>query len=313
MVKIVEVGPRDGLQNETVPIPTRTKIAFVDALSASGVGEVEVSAFVSRRRVPQLGDAEEVFAGIVRRPGVVYSALVPNELGLDRALSAGVGKVAVFTAASETFTRRNIHATIAESLRRFAPVVSRARRERLPVRGYLSAAFWCAYEGRMEPHAVRDLFRRLVDLGVDEVSIADTVGRATPDDVKRLLDLLLPCCPADRVAMHFHDTYGRAVANVLASWACGIRTFDSSAGGLGGCPFAPGATGNVATEAVVQALEALGVRVGVDRRRLVGARRLLDPYLDDADRRPPEDELPGCAGCEYAAGEVCCGIVEARP
>lgn len=313
MVKIVEVGPRDGLQNETVPIPTRTKIAFVDALSASGVGEVEVSAFVSRRRVPQLGDAEDVFAGIVRRPGVVYSALVPNQRGLDRALSAGVDKVAVFTAASETFTRRNIHATIGESLRRFAPVVSRARRERLPVRGYLSAAFWCAYEGRMDPRAVTDVFRRLVDLGVDEVSIADTVGRATPGDVKRLLDLLLPCCPADRVAMHFHDTFGRAVANVLASREYGVRIFDSSAGGLGGCPFAPGATGNVATEAVVEALEALGERVGVDHRQLVQARRLLAPFLKGARRQPPEDELPGCAGCAYATGDVCCGVGGGRP
>jgi len=313
MVKIVEVGPRDGLQNETVPIPTQTKTAFVDALSASGVGEIEVSAFVSRRQVPQLGDAEDVFAGIARRPGVVYSALVPNEQGFHRALSAGVDKVAVFTAASETFTGKNIHATIGESLRRFAPVVSRARRERLPVRGYLSAAFWCAYEGETDPQAVLDVFRRLLDLGVSEVSIADTVGRATPDDVKRLLDLLLPCCPASRIAMHFHDTYGRAVDNVLASWERGIRIFDSSAGGLGGCPFAPGATGNVATEEVVEALEAVGEEVGVDRWRLVQARRLLDPFLDTGPEALPEDELPGCAGCEYATGEVCCGIAEARP
>jgi hydroxymethylglutaryl-CoA lyase len=312
MVKIVEVGPRDGLQNETAPIPTRVKTAFIDALSESGVGEIEVSAFVSRRWVPQLGDAEDVFAGIARHDGVIYSALVPNERGLDRALSAGVDKVAVFTGASETFSRKNTHATIAESLLRYASVVSRAQRERLPVRGYLSAAFWCSYEGKTDPPAALDVIRRLFDLGVDEVSIADTVGRASPDDVRRLLDVLLPWYPAKKFAMHFHDTYGRAVANVHASWECGIRIFDSSTGGLGGCPFAPGATGNVATEEVVKALESMGERVGVDCRRLVRARRLLDPFLENGRRRLPEQELPGCAGCEYAAGEVCCRVGAAR-
>lgn len=259
MVKIVEVGPRDGLQNETSPVPTDVKTSFVNALSA------------------------------------------------------GVDKVAVFTGASESFTRRNIRATISGSLRGYAPVVSRARRQGLPVRGYISAAFSCPYDGKTDPQAVLDLVGRLFDLGVGEVSIADTVGRASPGDVGRLLDAVLPWHPAQRVAMHFHDTFGRAVANVRASWECGIRIFDSSAGGLGGCPFAPGATGNVATEAVVQALETAGETVGVDRGLLARARRLLDPYLeDDRRRRPPGADLPGCAGCAFATGEVCCGLGAAR-
>ncbi len=306
MIKIVEVGPRDGLQNETAPVPTDVKVAFIDALSASGVGEIEVSAFVSSRRVPQLGDAREVFDRIRRKDDVIYSALVPNEKGLDRALTARVDKIAVFTAASETFNRKNIHATIKESLQRFSPVVARSKKERIPVRGYVSTAFWCAFEGKIAPAAVIDVVNRLIDLGVDEVSISDTVGRAAPDEVRELLDLLLLRLSPDQIAMHFHDTYGRAVENILASRTFGVDIFDASTGGLGGCPFAPGATGNVATEAVVAALESAGETVGVDRRTLAQARSLLDPFITDDRRTLPEEDLPACAYCEYATGPVCC-------
>jgi hydroxymethylglutaryl-CoA lyase len=291
MVKIVEVGPRDGLQNETASVPTHAKIAFVDALSMSGVGEIEVSAFVSPRWVPQLGDAEAVFGGIIRNENVVYSALVPNERGLDRATASRVDKIAVFTAASESFNRNNINTSIEGSIRRFLPVTRRAQEMGVPVRGYVSTAFWCALEGRIRPEAVLGVVARLVDTGVDEVSISDTIGKASPEEVKRLLDHLLPRLPIDRIAMHFHDTYGRGIQNVLASWSYGIRIFDASAGGLGGCPFAPGATGNVATESVVRALMGAGAAVDVDPEKLSQARRLLDPFLAD-ERRSPKTAPP---------------------
>jgi hydroxymethylglutaryl-CoA lyase len=305
-MKIVEVGPRDGLQNETALIPTGVKIAYVDALSETGVDEIEASAFVSPRWVPQLDDAAAVFKGISRAKKVVYSALVPNEKGLARAIRARVDKVSLFTAASETFNRKNINTSIAGSLQRFLPVVAGARRERLPVRAYVSTAFWCAFEGRIAPEAVVDLVNRLVDMGVGEVSISDTVGKATPDEVRRLLDVLLPLLPAKHIAMHFHDTYGRGVANVLAAWSDGIRTFDASAGGLGGCPYAPGASGNVATEDVVTALEGKGVDVDVDLEKLHRASALLTPYLVDDLRSMPEADAPVCAACQFSTGDVCC-------
>ena len=305
-MKIVEVGPRDGLQNETAPIPMNTKVAFVDALSATGVGEIEVSAFVSPRRVPQLGDAKQVFRRISRKNGVIYSALAPNEKGLDRAIEAEVDKVSVFTAASETFNHKNINTSIAGSINRFMPVVKRARSERLPVRGYVSTAFGCAFEGKILPEAVISVVEKLIDIGIDEVSISDTIGKASPDEVRRLLELLLPIISSDRIAMHFHDTYGRGVENVLTSWSYGIRIFDSSVGALGGCPFAPGATGNVATEAVVKALEDKGVKVGVDLQKLLRARRLLDPFLIEDRRSLPKDGSPACAACQFSQGEVCC-------
>ena len=305
-MKIVEVGPRDGLQNETATIPTDVKIAFIDVLSASGVNEIEVTAFVSPRWLPQLSDGEAVCRGITRQAGVVYSALVPNERGLDRAIAARVDKIAVFTAASETFNGKNINTSIAGSLQRFEPVVRRARNEGLTVRGYISAAFWCAFEGRIAPEAVVAVVDRLIDLGVHEVSISDTVGRARPQEVAALLALLLPRLPADRIAMHFHDTYGRAVENVLTSWRAGIRTFDASVGGLGGCPYAPGATGNVATEALVKALEAEGIAAGVDLAGLAQARQLLEPFMTDALRTLPAVDSAACEACEYTRGEDCC-------
>lgn len=279
MVRIVEVGPRDGLQNERQPVPTEQKIALVDALSACGVDEIEVSAFVSPKWVPQLADAEQVFAGILRKTGVVYSALVPNEQGLDRAQAARADKIAVFTAASETFNRKNTNASIDESFARFRPVVARARDTGMMIRGYVSTAFWCPYEGAVEAERAVAVVRRLVDMGVDEVSIGDTIGRATPATVNRLLDLLLPHLSANRIAMHFHNTYGIAVANVLASWERGIEAFDASVGGLGGCPYAPGARGNIATEEVVRALKATGAGSRVDMRALAAARDLASRAL----------------------------------
>ena len=305
-MKIVEVGPRDGLQNETAQIPTGVKIAYIDALSETGVGEIEASAFVSPRWVPQLGDAAAIFKGISRKEEVVYSALVPNERGLARAVEARVDKVSLFTAVSETFNQKNINTSIAGSLRRFAPVVAGAQRERIPVRGYVSTAFWCAFEGRIAPQAVIGVVDKLMDMGVGEVSISDTIGKATPDEVRRLLDLLLPRLPVARIAMHFHDTYGRGVANVLAAWSYGIGTFDASAGGLGGCPYAPGASGNVATEDVVTALEEKGAKVGVDLEKLSRAGGLLTPYLVDTRRSQPEVDAHACAACQFSTGDVCC-------
>ena len=274
-IRLVEVGPRDGLQNEQESIPTDVKVAFVDALSRTGLREIEAGAFVSPKWIPQLADSGDVFARIRRTAGVVYSALVPNEKGLERARAAGVEKIAVFTAASESFNKKNINASIAESIARFEPVLREAKSARLAVRGYVSTAFWCPYEGRIQPEAVVDVARKLLDLGVDELSIGDTIGKATPDETRSLLEALLPVAGAERVAMHFHDTYGRAVANCRASHELGIRTFDSSAGGIGGCPYAPGASGNVSTEALVEAFP----DAGVDPQALGAASALLRSRL----------------------------------
>lgn len=275
-LRITEVGPRDGLQNEPRLIPTPRKVTFIDALSKTGVAEIEAGAFVSPQAVPQLADSEEVFRRLTRRNGVTYSALVPNERGLERALAAGVQKVAVFTAASETFTMKNIHATIAESLRRFQPVVKKAHEAGLPVRGYISTVAFCPYEGRIRPPQVVEVMRQLLDLGVEEVALGETLGRAAPRDIRALLDAVLPHLPAQRLALHLHDTYGMAVANALAAWeGYRITAFDSSAGGLGGCPYAPGASGNVATEDLVSAFKASGAVVPVDEAKVVAAAREL--------------------------------------
>ena len=306
MLKIVEVGPRDGLQNEVAVVPPDSKVAFVNALSLSRVSEIEVSAFVSPRWVPQLADAEEVFSNISRNKGVVYSALVPNEKGLDRAIAAKVDKVSVFTAVSETFNQKNINTSTRGSIRRFLPVARGVQDAGLALRGYVSTAFWCPFEGRIPPENVISLVEKLIDIGVDEVSISDTIGKASPGEVSKLLDRLLPMIPADRIAMHFHDTYGRGVENVLTSLSYGVRIFDASVGGLGGCPYAPGATGNVATEAVVKALESKGEVVGVDLRKLSEARHLLDPFLKDDRRTLPRDGSRACATCEFSTGDVCC-------
>lgn len=272
-VHLVEVGPRDGLQSEERVVPTAVKVAFVDALSAAGFEEIEVSSFVSPRWVPQLADALEVFGAIQRRAGTLYSALVPNEQGLERALAARVDKVAVFTAASETFSRRNTNATIVESLARLAPVV---RRSPTPVRGYVSTAFHCPYEGPIAPERVVEVAGRLIELGCAELSIGDTIGRATPSEVRALLEPLLQRAAVERVAMHFHDTFGLALENVKAAAALGITRFDGSAGGIGGCPYAPGAPGNIATQALIAAFPG---RTGVDLEQVDRAAAVVRPYL----------------------------------
>jgi hydroxymethylglutaryl-CoA lyase len=292
-VRIVEVGPRDGLQNEATPIPTATKVALVDALSEAGYDEIEVSAFVSPKWIPQLADAAQVFAGIRRKPGVLYAALVPNEQGLDRALEANAGKVAVFTAASETFNRKNINASIAESIERFAPVVPRALKAGVRVRGYISTAFWCPYEGRVDPVAVVAVAKQLLDLGVEEISIGDTIGKAVPAEVHALLDLLLDALPQDQIALHFHDTYGTGVANALAAYERGITIFDASFGGVGGCPYAPGAAGNVATEDLAWALKRSGATVAVDLAKVSAASDLLASALGRPLRSRVREALRG--------------------
>ncbi len=279
-VRIIEVGPRDGLQNEPAIVPTDDKVAFIDALSRTGAVEIEVGSFVSPEAVPQLADTDDVFRKIERMPGVIYSALVPNERGLARARAVSAQKIAVFTAASETFTQRNIKATIRESIERFRPVVAGAKRDGMVVRGYISTAVSCPYEGRIAPTQVTEVMKRLLDLGVDEISLGDTIGKASPADVRKLLDAALPCLSRDRLSLHFHDTYGMAVANALTAWwEYGIEAFDSSAGGLGGCPFAPGASGNVATEDLVYALKASGATVPVDETKVVAAARRLGRHL----------------------------------
>jgi hydroxymethylglutaryl-CoA lyase len=278
-VKIVEVGPRDGLQNEAQVIPADVKVSFVDALSEAGLPEIEVTSFVSPARIPQLADAAEVLQRITRKPGVIYSALVPNMRGFERAVEARVNRIAVFTAASETFNQRNIHASIAESIERFRPVTEAARSAGLPVRGYISTAFVCPYEGLVEPAATVDVVRRLLDLGIEEISIGDTIGAAVPSEVDRLLDLLGPVLALERTAMHFHDTRGTALPNVLMSLQHGVTIFDSSAGGLGGCPYAPGASGNLATEDLWYFLSRMGIATGIDGARLQAASDLIERSL----------------------------------
>jgi hydroxymethylglutaryl-CoA lyase len=281
-VTIVEVGPRDGLQNEKVTIPTEGKIAFVDALSAAGHQAIEVSAFVSPKWVPQMGDAREVFAGITRKPGVRYTALVPNLAGLDRAEACGLTEIAIFAAASETFSRENINQGIDESLATYKAVCDRALAAGMRVRGYLSTCFGCPFEGEVPPAAVAGVAARLLDLGVFEVAVSDTIGVAHPGQVPRVLEAVTARVPLAQVALHFHDTRGTALANVLAGLDCGVTTFDSSAGGLGGCPYAPGAAGNLATEDLLYMLDGLGIETGVSIGRVMAASLAIERHLDHA-------------------------------
>lgn len=280
-IRIIEVGPRDGLQNESEIVSTEDKVSFVNALSRTGVVEIEAGSFVSPQAIPQLADSEEVFQKIERRPGVTYSALVPNERGFERARAAAVQKIAVFTAASETFTQRNIKSTVRESIERFKPVAAEAKRDGMIVRGYISTATHCPFEGPIDPSRVVEVMHHLLHLGVDEIALGDTIGKAAPSDVRRLLDEVLPHIERSRLSLHFHDTYGMAVANVLTAWMdYGIESFDSSAGGLGGCPYAPGASGNVATEDVVYALKASGATVSVDEQKVIAAAHQIGRVLN---------------------------------
>lgn len=278
-IRITEVGPRDGLQNEKGSVPTTQKVGFVDRLSACGYAEIEVSSFVSPKWVPQLGDASDVFAGIARRRGVVYSALVPNEAGLERALEAKVGKVAVFAAASETFSRRNTNGSISEVLERLAPVVKRARDAGLPVRGYISCVIACPFEGAIAATAVRSVASRLLSLGVTEIDLGDTIGVAAPVDIERLYEGLQGAVSPATSTLHLHDTRGTALACAYRAMQLGVTSFDASCGGLGGCPYAPGATGNLATEDLVYLCERCGVDTGIDLKALLEATRYIQESL----------------------------------
>lgn len=274
-VTVYEVGPRDGLQNEKEVIPVADKIALIDYLSEAGFRWIEVTSFVSPKWVPQLADAAEVLAGIVRRPGVVYSALTPNLKGLEAALAARVDEVAIFASASETFSRKNINCSIAESFERFAPVMQAAKTAGVPVRGYVSCVVACPYEGRVAPEAVRLVAERLIALGCREVSLGDTIGAGTPETVSAMLEEVLQAVPARRLAGHFHDTGNRALANVETALRYGLRTFDSAVGGLGGCPYAPGAKGNVATGPLVELLDGRGFETGIDPEKLKRAEAFI--------------------------------------
>ena len=267
-VEIVEVGPRDGLQNEARIIPAADKIALIDLLSQAGFTRIEAASFVSPKWVPQMADGAEVMAGIRRAPGVRYSALTPNMKGYEAARAAGVDEVAVFGAASEGFSRANLNAGIAEALDRFRPVCAAAMRDGIPVRGYVSCVTDCPYEGAVPPEAAARVAADLAAMGCGEISLGDTLGRATPQTVARMLDAVLQVVPADRLAGHFHDTNGEALANIEVALDRGLRVFDAAVGGLGGCPYAPGAKGNVATESVAARLTALGIDTGLDAQVL---------------------------------------------
>jgi hydroxymethylglutaryl-CoA lyase len=278
-VVVVEVGPRDGLQNEAAPIPTATKVAFVDALTDSGLSIIETTSFVNPRLVPQLADAAEVMTGIRRSSEVRYPVLVPNERGLLRALQAGVDAIALFTAATDEFAHANVGTSVAGTFERFAPVVETARGLGMWIRGYVSVAFVCPYAGDVESGSAADVALRLLELGCDEICLADTVGQATPKDVQDVLVTVEPVIPVERLALHFHDTSEHAIANVERALEHGVRVFDASAGGLGGCPFAPGAPGNLSTERLLERLHGLGLRTGVSVEGVAQAVELLRDFV----------------------------------
>lgn len=267
-VTIFEMGPRDGLQNEARLIPTADKIRLVDGLSACGFSHIEVTSFVSPKWVPQLADAAEVLAGIRRLPGIAYAALTPNMQGFERAVAAGADEIAVFASASEGFSRKNINCSVAESLERFRPILKAAKAAMIPVRGYVSCITDCPFDGPTPPDAVAKLAEALLNLGCYQISLGDTLGSATPHTTNRMLDAVLSCVPATRLAGHFHDTHAMALQNIVLCLDRGLRTFDSSVAGLGGCPYAPGAQGNVATEAVVGLVHDRGFQTGIDSIRL---------------------------------------------
>jgi hydroxymethylglutaryl-CoA lyase len=278
-VTIVEVGPRDGLQNEAAILPTATKVAFIEALADAGLPIVEMTAFVSPKWVPQMADAVDVARAVTRRDGTRYLALVPNRTGLTRAIDAGLREVAIFAAASETFSRKNISQGIDESLVAYADVANEARRNGLRVRGYLSTAFGCPYEGAVAVERVVDVAARLLDMGCDEVAVSDTIGVARPRQVVDVVEGVALRVPRPQIALHFHDTRGTALANVYAALECSIVIFDSSAGGLGGCPYAPGAAGNLSTEDLVYMLDGLGIDTGVRIEGVVKASSLIAAHV----------------------------------
>ncbi len=282
-VRLVEVGPRDGLQNEPETVPTEVRIALVRRLVEAGLRTVEVGAFVSPRWVPQMADTAEVLAGLERRPGVRYPVLVPNMKGFEAARAAGVDEIAVFGAASETFSRRNINCSVEESLARFAPIAEAARADGTRVRGYVSRVLGCPHEGAVDPARVAEVAARLDAMGCYEISLGDTIGAGTPVAARTMVETVAARVPVDRLAVHFHDTYGQALANIYACLEAGVATVDAAVAGLGGCPYAPGASGNVATEDVLYMLDGMGIETGVDLEALVAAGWFISDFLG----RPP--------------------------
>ena len=278
-VKIVEVGPRDGLQNEKQTIATATKIQLINTLSEAGLSYIESGSFVNPKWVPQMADSAEVFGGLTRKAGVIYAALTPNLQGFERALAAHVDEVAIFAAASEAFSQKNINCSIAESLTRFTALMDAAQRHNIPVRGYISCVVGCPYSGAVEPETVAQIARDLLAMGCYEISLGDTIGIGTAGQVKRLIEYLMQDIPVEKLAVHMHDTYGQALANIYAALECGVSVVDSSVAGLGGCPYAAGASGNVATEDVIYLLNGLGIDHGVDLEKLIAAGNSICEYL----------------------------------
>jgi len=278
-VRIIEMGPRDGLQNEKMPVSVEARIAFVEALVGAGLNTVEVGAFVSPKAIPQMASSDAVLRGVAHMTGAEFHVLVPNEKGYDAARAAGAKVVSVFAAASEGFSRANINCTVAESIERFKPVMERAKADGVRVRGYISCVLGCPFDGEIKPKAVADLAKTLWDLGCYEISLGDTIGVGTPDKAKQMLRAVSANIAAAKLAMHFHDTYGQALANLYAGLEEGVRVIDAAAGGLGGCPYAPGATGNVATEDVVYMLDGMGLSTGVDMEKLLAATNEMSGVL----------------------------------
>jgi hydroxymethylglutaryl-CoA lyase len=296
-VRIVEVGPRDGLQNEKGIVPLEAKVELIERLAAAGIPNVEAASFVSPKWVPQMADSGEVMARVKRRPGTIYSALTPNMRGLEGALAAKMDEVAVFGAATEVFSQKNINCSIAESMERFRPVARAAKDAGLRLRGAASVALGCPYQGEVSVAEAVDLIKRLADLGCDEIDVADTIGVATPGKTRALMEAAARVFPVDRLAGHFHDTFGQALANIYASLECGISIFHSSVAGLGGCPYAKGATGNVATEDVLYMMNGLGIETGVDFEQIFEAGQFISGVLD----RKPASRVASATAAKRAA------------
>jgi len=286
-VRLVEVGPRDGLQNESTIVATEVKLGLIRRLADSGLRHIEATAFVSPKRVPQMADHDAVMRAVPRRAGLSYSALTPNLVGFDAAMAAGADEVAVFGAASETFSRENIHCSIAESLQRFEPVMRAAQHRGVPVRGYVSCVLGCPYEGAIAPAAVASVAMALYEMGCHEISLGDTIGVGTPGRTAAMLEVVAQRVPVERLAGHFHDTYGQALANVYAALQLGVAVFDAAVAGLGGCPYAPGASGNLATEDLLYMLDGLGIETGVRLDALLAA----DRYICDVLQRPTQSRV----------------------
>ena len=293
-VKLVEVSPRDGLQNEVFIIPTEIKIDFINQLSETGIPVIETTSFVSARKIPQLSDGREVFTGIQKNPNVIYPVLVPNIKGLEAAMEAGVKDIAVFTTPSEQFSQHNTNCSVAESMRNISEVIDTAKKNHIRVRGYVSCVLGCPYEGEIAPEKVVDIADKLFHMGCYEVSLGDTIGTGTPVKTKRLFELVARHVPVKFMAVHFHDTYGQALANILVALEFGICVIDSSVAGIGGCPYAKGATGNVATEDVIYMLNGMGIDTGVSLEKLIAVGKFISKQLG----RKPQSKVNQALSCE---------------